>query len=240
MMNTTSLDQAITAYHDSSRPITPPLMNSSPFPLNTNTPNNNNNNHRPHSRSKQNDSQRNSKVMRTADCGDEALGVRETPDCRGLACEGERLIRNGEFDESIPLLEQGLLMSLLLENADFNLVSVLWSLLGNAHYSLENHDLAAQCHIHDFALCRSRSDLLGMAQALCNLGNAYFKKGKFTRACHCYLVYLHTVQSMGDQRSIAKAYHNLGDLFQTIGFLLTRSSSYYSIQENYQHYQVVK
>ena len=85
--------------------------------------------------------------------------------------------------------------------------------------TLERYDLAAQCHIHDFTLCRSRADLLGMAQALCNLGNAYFRKGKFTRACHCYLVYQHTVQSMGDQRSIAKAYHNLGDLFQTIGKL---------------------
>lgn len=134
-MNTTSLDQAITAYHDSSRPMTPPIRNStSPLPQNSHLPNNNNNNiHKPHSRSKQ-DTQ--TKPAKSAESGDEALGVRERPDCRGLAWEGERLIRNGEFEESIPLLKQGLMMSVALESCDYNLVSVLWSLLGNAHYSL--------------------------------------------------------------------------------------------------------
>ena len=142
-MNTTSLDQAITAYHDSSRPMTSPHRNSSsPLPpenINTNIPNNI---HRPaHVSSKQVHSDRQKRTTTTTTTtevgtNEEALGVREAPDCRQLACEGERLIRNGDFEESIPLLEQGLKLSLLLENADFNLVSVLWSLIGNAHYSL--------------------------------------------------------------------------------------------------------
>ena len=134
-MNTTSLDQAITAYHDSSRPMTPPIIKStSPIPQHTHTHNNNSNNiHKPHSRNKHDT---HTKPAKNAESGDEALGVREGPDCRGLAWEGERLIRNGEFEESIPLLKQGLMMSVSLESSDFNLVSVLWSLLGNAHYSL--------------------------------------------------------------------------------------------------------
>ena len=149
-MNTTSLDQAITAYHSSSRSMTPPHRNSSPLPTgnaNTEIPNNI---HRPSlvsSKQVHSDRPKRTTITTTTTTttttattegvtNEEALGVREAPDCRQLACEGERLIRNGDFEESIPLLEQGLKLSLMLDNADFNLVSVLWSLLGNAHYSL--------------------------------------------------------------------------------------------------------
>ena len=133
-MNTTSLDQAITAYHHSSRPMTPPHRNASAAEnINTEIPNNI---HKVNSKQVHNDRQKKTATNTEGVANEEALGVREAPDCRQLACEGERLIRKGEFDESIPLLEQGLKLSLMLDSADFNLVSVLWSLLGNAHYSL--------------------------------------------------------------------------------------------------------
>ena len=148
-MQSTSLDQAITAYHTPpthlpqshrNRPSSPPLHSTA-----------NNNHHRSTTKARSfpnemaSGIQSNVKVKLGEVSGnDEALGIRESPDCRELACEGERLIRNGEFEDSIPLLEQGLMMSLLLESPDFNLVSVLWSLLGNAHYSLGELDYGDQ------------------------------------------------------------------------------------------------
>ena len=100
-------------------------------------------------------------------------GVREAPSCQELAIEGERLAKQGEHSEAIPLLEA----ALELGTDDERLVSVLWSLLGNAHFYLGNYKQAAACHMHDLAVSRESGDEKSKAQAYCNLGIAYRKTG---------------------------------------------------------------
>ena len=107
----------------------------------------------------------------------EAGGVREPPSCQELAIEGERLTKQGEHREAIPLLEAALEAG----TEDERLISVLWSLLGNAHFYLGNYKQATACHAHDLAVCCELADEKSQAQAYCNLGIAYRKTGGICR-----------------------------------------------------------
>lgn len=112
-----------------------------------------------------------------ADSDSEAGGVRETPSCQELAIEGERLTKQGEHSEAIPLLEAALEAS--TEGEDEQLLSVLWSLLGNAHFYTGDYKRATVCHTHDLAICSETKDKKSQAQAYCNLGIAYRKTGEW-------------------------------------------------------------
>lgn len=104
---------------------------------------------------------------------EESGGVRETPTSQELAVEGESLTKKGEHKEAIPILEAA-----LESNADdVSLNSVLWSLLGNAHFYLGDYDKAALCHSHDLAICCEMGEEKSKAQAYCNLGIAHRKSG---------------------------------------------------------------
>ena len=142
-------------------------------------------------------------------------GVREPPTCQELAIEGECLTKQGDHKEAIPLLESALAMG----TSDLQLLSVLWSLLGNAHFYLGNYELAAVCHSHDLAVCRELGDELNQAQAYCNLGIAHRKVGYLQRARLCYERYLQLCDKVEDLRSKCKAHHNLGDLHLTLARL---------------------
>ena len=98
-------------------------------------------------------------------------------------------------------------------------MSVLWSLLGNAHFYLGDYEKAAQCHAHDLAICNELGDERNQAQAYCNLGIANRKTGYLQRAKLCYEKYLDTCEKMDDGRSKSKAHHNLGDLHLTLARL---------------------
>ena len=103
----------------------------------------------------------------------DAGGVREAPTCQELAMEGETLTKQGDHREAIPLLES----ALELGSDDTQLHSVLWSLLGNAHFYLGDHEKAILCHSHDLAICCELQDEKSKAQAYCNLGIAHRKQG---------------------------------------------------------------
>ncbi len=100
-------------------------------------------------------------------------GIRESPTCEELAMEGENLTKQGEYKEAIPLLEAALDM----DSDDSQLHSVLWSLLGNAHFYLGEFEKAVMCHSHDLAICCGLQDEKSKAQAYCNLGIAHRKQG---------------------------------------------------------------
>ena len=149
------------------------------------------------------------------DSDSEAGGVREAPTCQELAIEGECLTKQGEHREAIPLLES----ALDLGTDDQQLMSVLWSLLGNAHFYLGNYEKAAMCHAHDLAICNELADEKNQAQAYCNLGIANRKTGYLQRAKLCYERYLDICDKLDDSRSKSKAHHNLGDLHLTLARL---------------------
>ena len=142
-------------------------------------------------------------------------GVREMPTCQELAIEGECLTKEGNHKEAIPLLESALEMG----TDDVQLLSVLWSLLGNAHFYLGNYRTASICHQHDLAICNELGDKRNQAQAFCNLGIANRKTGYLQRAKQCYENYLEASENIQDLRSISKAHHNLGDLHLTLARL---------------------
>ena len=142
-------------------------------------------------------------------------GVREDPTCQELAIEGECLTKQGNHREAIPLLESALEMG----TDDMQLLSVLWSLLGNAHFYLGDYEKASICHQHDLAICNELGDERNQAQAYCNLGIANRKTGYLERAKLCYERYLDICEKIEDSRSKSKAYHNLGDLHLTLARL---------------------
>ena len=149
------------------------------------------------------------------DSGSEAGGVREEPTCQELAIEGECLTKQGDYKEAIPMLES----ALKLGSNDPQLLSVLWSLLGNAHFYMGEYEKAAQCHEHDLAICSELGDERNQAQAYCNLGIANRKTGYLKRAKLCYERYLDICEKIEDSRSMSKASHNLGDLHLTLARL---------------------
>ena len=142
-------------------------------------------------------------------------GVREAPTCQELAIEGECLTKEGNHKEAVPLLES----ALELGTEDLQLLSVLWSLLGNAHFYLGDYEKAALCHQHDLAICNELGDERNQAQAYCNLGIANRKTGYLQRAKLCYERYLDICEKLDDGRSKSKAHHNLGDLHLTLAKL---------------------
>ncbi len=161
-------------------------------------------------------------LMEFADSDSEAGGMRDVPTCQELAIEGESLTKQGEHKEAVPLLES----ALELGSEDPQLLSALWSLLGNAHFYLGHYDKAAQCHEHDLAICNELGDEKNQAQAYCNLGIANRKTGYLQRAKLCYERYLDICEKIEDERSKSKAHHNLGDLHLTLARLkLERSNS---------------
>lgn len=104
---------------------------------------------------------------------EESGGMREAPTCHELAIEGESLTKQGEHEEAIPVLEAALETG----TEDPQLLSVLWSLLGNAHFYQGDYETAAVCHAHDLAICCETGDEKSKAQAYCNLGIANRKSG---------------------------------------------------------------
>ena len=145
----------------------------------------------------------------------EAGGVREAPTCQELAIEGECLTKQGEHRQAIPLLEAALEKG----PEDLQLRSVLWSLLGNAHFYVGDYQKAALCHMHDLAICYELGDERSQAQAYCNMGIAHRKTGYLQRAKLCYERYLDICEKLKDSRSRSKAFHNLGDLELTLARL---------------------
>lgn len=107
----------------------------------------------------------------------EVLSVDSEPhqgkSCHELAMEGEELSKTGDYSEAIPVLEAALESG----PGDLQLTSVLWSLLGNAHFYQGDMDAAISCHSHDLAICCETNDDKSKAQAYCNLGIAHRKSG---------------------------------------------------------------
>jgi G-protein signaling modulator 2 len=139
----------------------------------------------------------------------------DRPSCQDLAIEGERLSKQGDYAEAIPVLEAAIETG----TCDMQLLSVLWSLLGNAHFYQGDYETAIKCHSHDLAICCETNDEKSKAQAYCNLGISQRKSGFLKKAKLCYESYLELCEQLEDRRSISKANHNLGDLHLTLGKL---------------------
>lgn len=139
----------------------------------------------------------------------------ETPKCRSLALEGEQLIRRGKYLEAISVLETAVMVG----SEDYQLLSILWSLLGRCHYSRGDYEKADACHTHDLAISTQCEDLKGQSQAYCNLGIVNRKLGCLSKAFVCFKMQLSLANDMMDSAAVQKAQFNLGEIHLLLGRL---------------------
>ena len=142
-----------------------------------------------------------------------AGGVRESPTRQELAIEGECLVRQGEYNEAVPLLEKAILM----ETGSDGLQSALWNLLGKALFAVGNFENAAKCHAHDLAVSLQIADEESQARAYWNLGAVYQETGDLKKALICYEGYHLLCEKLQGPKMLAKAHKNLGSIYLTLG-----------------------
>ena len=151
----------------------------------------------------------------------EAAGIREQADCVALSIEGDRLVSQKRYEEGIPYLEG----ALMLGSDDIQLKGVIWSLLGTSHFQLGNYESAAQCHMHDMAICKESADEEGELKACCNFGVAMQMQGRLKMAGRSFLKYMEGCSTRNNQIGVAKACNNLGLLWKTQAKNVLRKAS---------------
>src|SRR5882757_9224772 len=98
--------------------------------------------------------------------------------CIELAIEGERLCKAGDFKAGIAFFEAALRVG----TTDKNILSAIYSQLGNGYFYVNEFDKAAEFHRLDLSLARSAGDRLGEGKASGNLGNTFKMLNRFPDA----------------------------------------------------------
>ena len=119
--------------------------------------------------------------------------------CNELALEGERLCREGQWEEGIQRLEAATKAG----SSDKKTISALYSQLGNAHFYLEDFSKALEYHKQDLTIARSMGDRLGEAKACGNIGSALKALGQFDEAIACCRMQLDLAREMSDKVCVA-------------------------------------
>lgn len=115
--------------------------------------------------------------------------------CSELALEGERLCREGQWEEGIRRLEAATKTG----TTELKTLSALYSQLGNAHFYLEDFSKALEYHKQDLSAARSLGDKLGEAKACGNIGSALKALGQFDEAVACCRLQLDLARELGDK-----------------------------------------
>lgn len=115
--------------------------------------------------------------------------------CSELALEGERLCREGEWEEGIRRLEAATRTG----TSDLKTLSALYSQLGNAYFYLENYSKALENHRQDLTIARTMGDKLGEAKACGNIGSALKTMGQFDEAIACCRMQLDLARGLRDK-----------------------------------------
>uniref|UniRef100_A0A3Q3DPK9 Uncharacterized protein n=1 Tax=Hippocampus comes TaxID=109280 RepID=A0A3Q3DPK9_HIPCM len=101
--------------------------------------------------------------------------------CLELALEGERLCKLGDYRAGVSFFEAAIQVG----TEDLQVLSAIYSQLGNAYFHLHDYAKALEFHRHDLTLTRTIGDLLGEAKASGNLGNTLKVLGRFDEAMVC-------------------------------------------------------
>ncbi len=117
--------------------------------------------------------------------------------CNELATEGERLCKDGLWEEGIERLEAATRTG----TTDIKTLSALYSQLGNAYFYLENYGKSLEYHKQDLTLARSMGDKLGEAKACGNIGSALKALGQFDESIACCRMQLDLARGMADKVS---------------------------------------
>ncbi|CAB1323951.1 unnamed protein product [Coregonus sp. 'balchen'] len=105
-------------------------------------------------------------------------GSRMETSCLELALEGERQCKVGDYRAGVSFFESAIQVG----TEDLQILSAIYSQLGNAYFHLREYSKALEYHRHDLNLTRTCGDELGEAKASGNLGNTLKVLGRFDEA----------------------------------------------------------
>ncbi|KAM6918937.1 G-protein-signaling modulator 2 isoform 1-T1 [Xenentodon cancila] len=133
--------------------------------------------------------------------------------CLELALEGERLCKVGDYRAGVSFFEAAIQVG----TEDLQVLSAIYSQLGNAYFHLHDYTKALEFHRHDLTLTRTICDLLGEAKASGNLGNTLKVLGRFDEAVVCCQRHLDIARDINDKVGQARALYNFGNVYHAKG-----------------------
>ncbi|XP_061550074.1 G-protein-signaling modulator 2 isoform X1 [Phycodurus eques] len=133
--------------------------------------------------------------------------------CLELALEGERLCKVGDYRAGVSFFEAAIQVG----TEDLQVLSAIYSQLGNAYFHLHDYAKALEFHRHDLTLTRTIGDLLGEAKASGNLGNTLKVLGRFDEATVCCQRHLDIAKDVNDKVGQARALYNFGNVYHAKG-----------------------
>ncbi|XP_068604483.1 G-protein-signaling modulator 2 [Brachionichthys hirsutus] len=133
--------------------------------------------------------------------------------CLELALEGERLCKVADYRAGVSFFEAAIQVG----TEDLQVLSAIYSQLGNAYFHLHDYARALEFHRHDLTLTRTVGDLLGEAKASGNLGNTLKVLGRFEEAVVCCQRHLDLARDIDDKVGQARALYNFGNVHHAKG-----------------------
>ncbi|XP_051983957.1 G-protein-signaling modulator 2-like isoform X2 [Xyrauchen texanus] len=133
--------------------------------------------------------------------------------CLDLALEGERLCKVGDYSAGVSFFEAAMQVG----TEDLQVLSAIYSQLGNAYFHLHDYSKALEFHHHDLTLNRNTGDQLGEAKASGNLGNTLKVLGRFDEAVVYCQRHLDIARELGDKVGQARALYNFGNVYHAKG-----------------------
>uniref|UniRef100_A0A8C1HKH5 Uncharacterized protein n=2 Tax=Cyprinus carpio TaxID=7962 RepID=A0A8C1HKH5_CYPCA len=133
--------------------------------------------------------------------------------CLDLALEGERLCKVEDYSAGVSFFEAAMQVG----TEDLQVLSAIYSQLGNAYFHLHDYSKALEFHHHDLTLTRTTGDQLGEAKASGNLGNTLKVLGRFDEAVVCCQRHLDIAKELGDKVGQARALYNFGNVYHAKG-----------------------
>uniref|UniRef100_A0A8C2Z5K9 G protein signaling modulator 2, like n=1 Tax=Cyclopterus lumpus TaxID=8103 RepID=A0A8C2Z5K9_CYCLU len=133
--------------------------------------------------------------------------------CLDLALEGERLCKAGDYRVGVSFFESAIQVG----TEDLQILSAIYSQLGNAYFHLQEYNKALEYHRHDLTLTRTIGDELGEAKASGNLGNTLKLLGRYDEAVVCCQRHLDITRAMYDKVGQARALYNFGNVYHAKG-----------------------
>uniref|UniRef100_A0AAR2KJR3 G protein signaling modulator 2 n=1 Tax=Pygocentrus nattereri TaxID=42514 RepID=A0AAR2KJR3_PYGNA len=150
-----------------------------------------------------------------------AVLFRMEASCLELALEGERLCKVGDYSGGVSFFEAAIQVG----TEDLQVLSAIYSQLGNAYFHLHDYTKALEFHHHDLTLTRTMGDLLGEAKASGNLGNTLKALGRFDEAVVFCQRHLDISRDAGDKVGQARALYNFGNVYHAKGKSTSRNDS---------------
>uniref|UniRef100_A0A673YVU7 G-protein-signaling modulator 2-like n=1 Tax=Salmo trutta TaxID=8032 RepID=A0A673YVU7_SALTR len=133
--------------------------------------------------------------------------------CLELALEGERLCKVGDYHAGVAFFETAIQVG----TEDLQVLSAIYSQLGNAYFHLHDYAKALEFHHHDLTLTRTIGDQMGEAKSSGNLGNTLKVLGRFDEAVVCCQRHLDIAMDLNDKVGQARALYNFGNVYHAKG-----------------------